>query len=77
MAGDPNVRSLPQIMAIARAIIDGGKEKEFIAACKDQEALFVVSTDSARQFMASFLKQHQLDPTGVNLHPFSYGNDRC
>lgn len=77
MAADPNLRSLPQVLAIAKAIIKAGKEGEFIAESRDKENLFVVSTESARLFMAEFLRRNNIDPSGADIPSFSYGNDRC
>ncbi len=77
MVKDLNFRTLPQVLALAKTIIDAGKEREFIEACAGKDNYFVVSTDSARQFMAAFLNEHRLSPNDVELHNFRYGGDRC
>ncbi|SFJ38548.1 hypothetical protein [Methylobacterium brachiatum] len=74
MVKDKNVRSLAEVMKIAKAILDAGKDAEFIAQCKDREdALFVVSTEAARDFIGEFLTFHQIDPSVGDLHGFTYG----
>ena len=77
MANDPNMRTLTQVLAISKIIIDAKLENEFIAACKARENLFVLATESSRLFMAEFLQKHQLNPNDAQLENFSYGNDRC
>lgn len=74
---DPNVRSLAQILLLAKRIIDKGLEKEFLDGCKDNDACFVVGTEAARKYMADFSKTHHLDPNTAQAHGFSYGGSRC
>jgi arginine repressor len=77
MVEDSNVRTLPQVLAIAKAIIEKGKEKEVVEACSGRDTYFVVATEDSRAFIASFLNEHQINPNDVDLHTFRYGRARC
>ncbi|MET3414017.1 hypothetical protein [Methylobacterium sp. 1030] len=73
MVNDKNVRSLPAILLLAKKIIDAGVAADFIQGCQGRDELFVVGTDASRTYIADFLKQHNLDPQGDQLHNFTYG----
>ncbi|MBB3937217.1 hypothetical protein [Aureimonas phyllosphaerae] len=77
MPTDKNVRSLLQVMMIAKSIIDAGRAEEFVKACSGRDDLFVLATEAAREFMATFLNQNSIDPSRMEMRGIGYGQDRC
>jgi hypothetical protein len=64
MVEDDNVRSLVQVMIMAKEIIDAGKFDEFMTESFGNDKLFVVGTSASRKFIADFCQKYKIDPRG-------------
>lgn len=64
MIQDDNVRSLTQVIIMAKSVIDAGKFDTFLTEVFGNEMLFVVGTDATRRFISDFCAKHNIDPRG-------------